>query len=88
MMDGLGVYSSVSYVPHPLASVKLDDISADNEMCVYCMCGRIVTLDRSEMQLKLSLGKELQCTSCRNRRISQEIDYINALYDGTIDEEC
>jgi hypothetical protein len=56
-------------------------------MCVYCACGRIVGLDRSEMQLKLALGKELQCTVCRNERISREIDYFNDLYNGLITEE-
>ena len=69
------------------SSIRLDRLDLDNEMCVYCACGRIVTLDRSEMQLKLSLGKELQCTTCRNRRISEEIDFLNNLYDGLIDEE-
>jgi len=81
-------YDSVSYVPCTHASITLDHLSADNEMCVYCMCGRIVNLDRSEMKLKLSLGKELQCTFCRNQRISKEIDYLNDLYNGIIDEEC
>ena len=66
----------------------LDRLSDDDHMCVYCACGRIVALDRSEMMLKLSLGKELQCTSCRNARISKEIEYMNDLYDGLINEEC
>ena len=79
--------SSDSYVPRTHVSRTLDSISLDGEMCVYCKCGRIVRLDRSEMQLKLSLGKELQCTSCRNARISEEIEYLNALYNGLIDEE-
>ena len=78
----------VSYVPCTQSRIRLDSFSFKDEMCVYCSCGRIVALDRTEMQLKLALGKELQCTSCRNRRISDEIDYLNDLYDGKIDEEC
>jgi len=69
------------------ASVTLDKFSLSDEMCVYCKCGRIVNLDRREMQLKLALGKELQCTACRNARISEEIDYLNNLFDGVIEEE-
>ena len=76
-----------SYIPHAQSRIRLDKFSSVDEMCVYCSCGRIVALDRAEMQLKLSLGKELQCTTCRNRRISEEIDYLNNLYDGVITEE-
>lgn len=79
---------STGYIPRTYASVTLDKLSMENEMCVYCSCGRIVNLDRHEMQLKISLGKELQCTHCRNLRISNDIQYLNDLYDGLIDEEC
>ena len=82
------ICSSVSYAPYAYPRITLDNFSLAGEMCVYCKCGRIVNLDRSEMQLKLNLGKELQCTVCRNSRISEEIDYLNGLYDGTINEEC
>ncbi len=61
--------------------------TSENGMNVYCACGRIVNQDRSEMQLKISLGKELQCSYCRNQRISQEIDYLNNLYDGIVEED-
>ncbi|MBP5734207.1 MAG: hypothetical protein J6W53_00075 [Candidatus Methanomethylophilaceae archaeon] len=65
----------------------MDKFSSKDEMCVYCACGRIVALDRAEMSLKIALKKDLECTACRNRRISEEIDYLNNLYDGTIKEE-
>lgn len=87
MIDNEAHHSS-SYVPRSHARVRLDRFDSANEMCVYCSCGRIVALDRSEMMLKLSLKKELECTTCRNRRISNEIDYLNDLYDGLIDDEC
>ncbi len=76
-----------SYIPHAQSRIRLDKFSSKDEMCVYCACGRIVALDRSEMKLKLALGKDLECTTCRNRRISEEIDYLNNLYDGVITEE-
>ena len=44
---------------------------------IYCKCGCIIGLDSSEMKLKLKLGKELECTDCRNARISREIDEMN-----------
>jgi hypothetical protein len=72
---------------HTASSRCLDMFTSENGMNVYCACGRIVNLDRYEMQLKISLGKELQCSHCRNQRISQEIDYLNNLYDGLVEEE-
>ena len=56
-------------------------------MSIYCACGRIMDLDRGEMELKLGLGKDLECSSCRNVRIGREIDYLNNLYAGLISEE-
>ena len=60
----------------------LDTMAESSVMSVYCQCGRIVVLDRSEMRLRLSLGKELECTSCRNLRISEEIDAMNDHFNG------
>ncbi len=82
-----GESERITYVPRSHPRIRLDEVDSKNEMCVYCMCGRIVALDRAEMMLKLSLKKELECCQCRNRRISMEIDYLNDLYDGLIVEE-
>lgn len=81
------VCDSDSYGCRKLAMTRLDIIPVDNEIHVYCSCGRVVALDRSEMELKMSLRKPLQCSVCRNQRISQEIDYLNDLYNGVIAEE-
>ena len=55
---------------------------------IYCRCGRIIGLDSSQMKLKLKLGKELECTDCRNARISKDIDELNMHFDGeTVDSE-
>ncbi|UAL07341.1 MAG: hypothetical protein KRP56_05775 [Candidatus Methanogranum gryphiswaldense] len=64
----------------------LDSVGARSFMKIYCPCGRIVGLDKSEMQLKKKLGKDLECVSCRNLRISAEIDEMNSHFDGTSEE--
>ncbi len=69
-------------------SCKLDTLMDGPLMSVYCKCGRIVVLDRSEMRLKLSLGKDLQCMKCRNMRISEEIDALDNLFNGIVEEDC
>lgn len=57
-------------------------------MSVYCSCGNIVSLDYRKMSLKLLLGKDLQCTKCRNLRISDEIEKLDNIFNGSTDEEC
>lgn len=65
-----------------LSRVTLDQVRIDCMMNVYCECGRIVWLDRSAMCLKLRIGKKLECTSCRNKRISDEIEILDRHFDG------
>lgn len=80
---------SVSHASGLVKFRRLDDLAASAMMSIYCNCGRIVDQDRSEMKLKLSLGKELQCMACRNARISMEIDEMNNHFDGvSSEEEC
>jgi hypothetical protein len=43
----------------------------------YCKCGRIIGLDSSQVDVKIHLGKDLECSVCRNARISREIDDMN-----------
>ncbi len=49
---------------------------------IYCRCGCIVGLDSAEMKLKLKLGKELECTDCRNARIAREIEELYSHFSG------
>lgn len=63
----------------------LDTMAEASMMSVYCTCGRIVVLDRSEMHLRLGLGKELECSSCRNQRIAREIEAMDDHFNG-VDE--
>jgi len=60
----------------------LDNIRIEGMMNVYCECGRIVWLDRLEMGLKLRIGKSLECITCRNKRISDDIDTLNRHFNG------
>ncbi len=43
-------------------------------------------LDRQEMEFKICLGKELECSKCRNQRIGREIEMLNAIFSGLVDE--
>jgi len=36
------------------------------------------------MNIKKSLRKDLECTTCRNMRISKEIDFLNSYYDSDL----
>ncbi len=56
-------------------------------MKIYCACGRIVDLDKREMNIKKSLKKELECPACRNARISRDIDILNEHFDGPASAE-
>ncbi len=73
---------SVSYARKFAMPRLLDNLTGDAAMSVYCQCGHIVILDRAEMKVKLNLGKELECMSCRNARISKEIDALNDHFNG------
>ena len=68
-----------------------DRIIADampySEMSVYCTCGRIVALDRADMEMKISLGKKLQCMHCRNIRLGREIESLNNHFAGIVEED-
>ena len=53
---------------------------------IYCRCGCIIRLDSAEMKIKQKLGKELECTNCRNARISREIDELNSVFEPQTEE--
>ena len=60
----------------------LDNAGSRSFVKVYCSCGRIVDLDKKMMAVKRSLKKDVECTACRNARISMEIDFLNEGFDG------
>lgn len=86
-MYGMYAEDSVSHASERVNTRTLDAITSSAMMSVYCNCGRIVVQDRSEMRLKLELGKELQCMTCRNARISEEIDALNRHFEEVPEED-
>ncbi len=76
------VNHSGCYAMNHIKPYHLDVFDEKSSMSVYCKCGRIVILGRAEMKTRLELGKELECVSCRNRRISMEIDMMNDHFNG------
>ncbi|MCK9322710.1 MAG: hypothetical protein RBR05_01815 [Candidatus Methanomethylophilaceae archaeon] len=65
----------------------LDNVSASSFLKIYCSCGRIIGLDKSEMKIKMKLGKSLECVSCRNARISRELDALDKSFYGVEEED-
>jgi predicted RNA-binding Zn-ribbon protein involved in translation (DUF1610 family) len=46
-----------------------------------------VDLDAKEMNMKLSLRKNIECPVCRNARISRDIDCLDKHYECRNEEE-
>ncbi len=66
----------------------LDTMAEASRMGVYCACcGSIVILARQEMNVRMMLGKELECSSCRNRRICREIDELDDHFNGIVEPD-
>jgi len=71
-----------------LRIVTLDHIRSSGMKKIYCKCGRIVGLDRNIVKTKERLNKKPECPSCRNARISSDIDEINRIFEGADDEDA
>lgn len=52
-----------------------------------CACGAIVDLDSNTVQLKQRLGKKVECTRCRNLRISEEMEGLERHFTGEEGED-
>ena len=65
----------------------IDSMRSCDMYKIYCDCGNIVSLDKGAVRIKKQLKKTVECTVCRNHRISADIDTINSIFDGTLDEE-
>ena len=66
--------------------LTLDQVRPSALKKIYCRCGSIVGLDKSQISVKLKLKKELECPMCRNIRISKDIDEMNGVLE--VAEEC
>ncbi|MCQ2079832.1 MAG: hypothetical protein MJZ38_07250 [archaeon] len=49
---------------------------------IYCNCGRFVDIDSKALLLKQLLHKPIECSHCRNFRISQELASFNEARDS------
>ena len=70
-----------------MPSVRTIDGALPRDMSrIYCKCGNIVSLDKLTVRRKKKLKKNIECMICRNFRISNEIDIMNDIFNGTLDE--
>jgi hypothetical protein len=49
---------------------------------VLCSCGAIAEFDSAMASRKKGLGKVVECRTCRNRRIAQEMEELAVQYNG------
>lgn len=83
---GDSIQDSSRYASEEAYDSNYEVFDLKNAMSVYCTCGRIVNLDRNEMNIRIALGKELECSKCRNQRISFEIDALNEHFNPVAPE--
>jgi len=65
----------------------LDNVGSRSLVKIYCACGKIVDLDRKNMNIKKSLKKDLECTVCRNMRVGKDIDLLNTMFERNLSTE-
>jgi len=49
---------------------------------VLCLCGAIADVDSGMASTKKKLGKCIECRSCRNERIAQEMEELRSHFTG------
>ncbi len=49
---------------------------------VLCLCGAIADVDSGIASTKKRLGKSIECRSCRNERIAQEMEDLRSHFTG------
>jgi hypothetical protein len=49
---------------------------------VLCLCGAIADIDTGIASTKKRLGKSVECRSCRNERIAQEMEDLRNHFTG------
>ncbi len=52
-----------------------------------CGCGAIADLDSEVVKRKHGLGKRVECSRCRNRRIAEEREALERHFQGLDDEQ-
>jgi DNA-directed RNA polymerase subunit RPC12/RpoP len=51
-----------------------------------CGCGALIDLDTDVIRRKRGLGKRVECTECRNRRIAKEHEMLEKHFLGLEEE--
>jgi len=54
---------------------------------VFCSCGAIEDLDSTIIDVKMALGKEIECSRCRNRRIAMELEELGERFSESEGED-
>ena len=54
---------------------------------IYCKCGRIVDIDSGYFRVRRILGKDIECSFCRNERVGREIDELNNHFLGISEDD-
>ena len=49
---------------------------------VLCLCGAVADVDSRIASTKKRLGKSVECRSCRNERIAQEMEELRSHFSG------
>ncbi len=49
---------------------------------ILCLCGAIADVDSGIASTKKRLGKSIECRSCRNERIAQEMEDLRSHFTG------
>jgi len=52
-----------------------------------CGCGALADLDANVLRRKQNLGKRVECSRCRNRRIAEEKEALDRHFQGLGDED-
>ena len=71
-----------------MMTVTIDHVRQGDMSKIYCKCGNIASMDKGILKMKRHLRKETECAVCRNHRISGDLEYMNCLFDGTLDEDA
>ncbi len=55
---------------------------------VLCLCGAVADVDSRIASTKKRLGKNIECRSCRNERIAQEMEELRSHFSSENEEDC
>ena len=75
------------YTPAALVGVStISGVEMGEFTKIFCNCGRIVDIDTFTYRRRLQMHKNIECATCRNRRIAEEIEHLDEHY-GFIEGE-